>query len=140
MLNENVEDFLEHFGVKGMKWGVRNASGRTGKEQRAVNRARTQNIQAKRMPAKGSTTKKKSNKSLGNKTLKFIAQNPALVLAGGVFASGVIARAIIDKQDKNFAKNFSYFDKKKLARTRIEQPTIGNLADYINQYGYGPKR
>ncbi len=26
MSDENVEDFLEHFGIKGMRWGVRNKS------------------------------------------------------------------------------------------------------------------
>lgn len=41
--NENVDDFLEHFGVKGMKWGVRKAassdSGSSdGKSQRQRNR------------------------------------------------------------------------------------------------------
>ena len=32
----DMEDFLEHYGVKGMKWGVR--KGRTQKETREINR------------------------------------------------------------------------------------------------------
>lgn len=51
IIDENVEDFLEHYGVKGMKWGERRARNRQlnresrkkdwAKQERDVERART---------------------------------------------------------------------------------------------------
>lgn len=40
MIEEDVEDFLEHFGVKGMQWGVRKERRQRNRELNRASRAR----------------------------------------------------------------------------------------------------
>ena len=48
MSDERVEEFLEHYGVKGMQWGKRKARGSEGRAQRLER-------QAERRPTRGNT-------------------------------------------------------------------------------------
>lgn len=45
-VNPPLEDVLEHFGVKGMRWGVRKTTSSTGKSNRQLNRESRQRDRA----------------------------------------------------------------------------------------------
>lgn len=48
IMADDVEDFLEHYGVKGMKWGVKRGIVKSGKERTS----REDKVRAKRKDAK----------------------------------------------------------------------------------------
>lgn len=94
------EDFLAHYGVKGMKWGVRRKRGSDGR----VPRVSTERKAADKVLAK---TKEHGKRSLTNKELadynkrleletKFaklkkgdVTAGTAVILAGAAFAGGI---------------------------------------------------
>ena len=59
--NENVDDFLEHFGIKGMKWGVRkdDYSGATRKTNREAKKDASEYARAKMFYGEGAGNRRK---------------------------------------------------------------------------------
>ncbi len=66
MIDQDVDDFLEHFGVKGMKWGIRNEQRPTG-VSRSMNRDASKDAKefarAKQFYGEGAGTRRKHIKS-----------------------------------------------------------------------------
>lgn len=64
MTHEQTDDFLEHFGVKGMKWGQRKAEG-SGPSVRSANRAAVKTLKtADRNAAKSAIVRQKAKENL----------------------------------------------------------------------------
>lgn len=110
-----VEDFLEHYGVKGMRWGVR-------RDRPA--KVRVLSSDAKRVEKIEAKTRSKGQRSLTNKELNdfnkrlqlektqrsFIDLDPKskkAMLAGAAFISGIAAtvgREVVKETAKNHAQ------------------------------------
>lgn len=115
MATNEVDDFLEHFGVKGMKWGVRKRSGTaTGEydkatEKRSVRKEskerlseRTKSVRSYRKEQTGGITQEQYDKmSTGkeyiakNTTMRRIVKNPDVVLKGQTYASHLLEDATV---------------------------------------------
>lgn len=109
-MNEVIDDFLEHHGVKGMKWGVRKQDSTGALRQK---KPRVLSTEAKRKEQIISKAKKKGKDSLTNKELadlnkrlqmeqqfsRHVNVDPAAkraIQAGLLFVSGVALTAVKD--------------------------------------------
>ena len=70
--DQEVDAFLEHFGVKGMRWGIRNSSGKSGKERRAKNREFNKRYALKRTPTQKKNYRTRNIGSAGAGVAAFI--------------------------------------------------------------------
>ena len=52
-MSEEVDDFLEHFGVKGMKWGKRKAEGGTSSESNSASTKRLSRKEVRKINREG---------------------------------------------------------------------------------------
>ena len=93
-----TEEFLAHFGVKGMKWGVRRANLR--ESSAAVDKAKTEKQQAKKNLKAAKAVKRQDQKEMA----KSVLGTAAVVTAGAVIAVGII-KASRNKKVKTFIKN-----------------------------------
>ncbi len=66
----DVDDFLEHFGVKGMRWGVRKKSGSVDTSVESTTKGRTRSEDAKTAAKSLQRSKKQGVGSLSNQELK----------------------------------------------------------------------
>ncbi len=95
MVSQEVDDFLEHYGKKGMKWGVRknssgkNSSGKSKKrvssEYKKVHELRKRNI------SQLSNKQLKSINERGNLEQNFNRLNPSKINKGTGLAKGIMA-------------------------------------------------
>lgn len=116
MARQTPDDFLAHYGVKGMKWGViRNRSGaptgdyQTATEARKVRREskqklgeRTKSVRSYRKEQKGGITQEQYDRMSTGKeflergtTMRRIVKNPEVVLKGQTYASHLLSDATI---------------------------------------------
>lgn len=137
---ENEDDFLEHFGVKGMKWGVRKkvrgTAGRADRLQRQAARRPTRgNVRsaqraqkvADRSSAKKSKTDLKvaSKMSKGEKFASFVAGGPIGMM---VYKGGKISLA---KHDLETMSPKQVADKQKKIKALAKMSTGEKVASAI---------
>lgn len=136
MVNEDVDVFLEHFGVKGMKWGVRQQLNRE-RLSRVANKTATADDKRKvyrkygvRKPEHAAIIGKKldSRKARRDKTVAFVKKHDKVIGAGVAIAAGAIgAKILLDKnkeravreikmQHQEFLKAKHLLDEKMLTR------------------------
>lgn len=60
-MTENVDDFLEHYGVKGMKWGVRKAASSIASATSSVNAGVRDAVQRSREKREATDAERKAN-------------------------------------------------------------------------------
>lgn len=115
MTTSNVDDFLEHFGVKGMKWGVTKRSGsatgaydkatekrKVRKESKERLQERTKSVRSYRKEQKGGITQEQYDKMSTGKeylergtTMRRIVKNPDVVLKGQTYVSHLLEDATV---------------------------------------------
>ncbi len=117
IIDEDI--YLEHFGVKGMRWGVQNSTKKSGKERRASNRAFNKKNMAKRTP----------KKQMKKRTHTFIERNPAVVAVGALLAASIISNGIRDG-------NTSIRNARRRNLVRRTQPGIAELARHYGIDGF----
>jgi len=91
-MDPEVEDFLEHFGVKGMKWGVR-------KERKAAERAAMTPEQKR-----AQTVKKKARKKIAVNTAIFVGI-PASRIATRYFLNKALSKPLSVRQAEQTTKD-----------------------------------
>ena len=94
MIDQDVDNFLEHFGIKGMKWGVRNRSS-TSKKSSTPRKVspdfkETQALRKKR-PSELSNKELKTLNERVNLEQNFNRLNPGKVVDGKKRAEAIIA-------------------------------------------------
>ncbi len=113
MTDQEVEAFLEHYGVMGMKWGVRNEKrGRSRKERRASNRAfneRNASKRIKRTPSQQKLDKRANRVSAVVAGVMFLATSGRMMNTSTrvVLASGsalATQKFIKDRYDNKLSK------------------------------------
>jgi len=87
-----VEEFLEHFGVKGMKWGIRRKVGSDGRVTGSVDHRTTQQLKAKPVHQLTNMQLKKLNERM-NLEQNYNRLNPKKVSHGKKIVAGIIASA-----------------------------------------------
>ncbi len=83
------EDYLEHFGVKGMKWGVKRAENRV-KVANSSDHNETRTIMKKSVSAMSNAELQKANMRRQLET-QYATLNPAAVTRGQKFAKNALA-------------------------------------------------
>lgn len=91
-----VEDFLDHHGVKGMRWGIRNRNGSSSTNV-STQRAKQHKILKTKVNSKKNITQEEQNKKNKRKVAILSASGGAAFLS----ASGGAALAVISILSKN---------------------------------------
>ncbi len=112
---ESVSDFLEHFGVKGMKWGVRRDGSSGG--SRPAHPVAEDHTKVAELRTRAKTN---GTKALSNTELKLLVDRLGLEdrygkLTPEVLSGGDKAKALVKKEAANFARQ--------------------QANQYVNQYG-----
>lgn len=90
-----VDDFLEHYGVPGMKWGKRQA-GETSSDRRNANRKTLKDFGDKRLAANGGSAKKAVAKSVGKMAgVNFAVNSLVGALPAGKLKAGAVAVGMV---------------------------------------------
>ncbi len=108
MPDQDVDIFLEHFGIMGMKWGIRNSNKESGKERRASNREFNKRHALVRTPLQKKNYRTRNRASAVVGVAVFLASRGKMmntptsaILAGG--AALATQSFIKDRQDKRMS-------------------------------------